>query len=200
LTVQELLFLALGFGLAVQHERMLIVFGILAAPVLCRLLADCWDQYEPDRDRLVPNASLIAISVCILVWVFPRQQLLLLQVEEKNPVKAVDFLDRSGLSGNMLNEYVYGGYLIWAAPQHKVFVDGRADIFEWTGVLEEYGKWATLQADPNLLLDKYQISLCVLSADSPMSRVLPLLPGWTKVYSDDLSVLFVRSAPLKPNS
>ena len=32
----------------------------------------------------------------------------------------------------MLNEYVYGGYLIWAAPENPVFVDGRADIFEWT--------------------------------------------------------------------
>jgi hypothetical protein len=105
----------------------------------------------------------------------------------------VDFINRSGLSGNMLNQYVYGGYLIWAAPRHKVFVDGRGDVFEWTGVLEEYGKWVTLQADPNILLNKYQIHFCLLPADAPMSNVLPLLPGWTKVYSDEMAVIWAKS-------
>jgi hypothetical protein len=94
----------------------------------------------------------------------------------------------------MLNEYVYGGYLIWAAPEHPVFVDGRADVFDWTGVLGEFGKWATLQSDPNELLDKYQVNFCLLGRDSPMARVLPLLPGWKTVYSDNLAVIVMRTA------
>jgi hypothetical protein len=193
LRLQELLFLAFGFGLAIQHERMLFVFGILAAPILCRLLADCWDRYEPDRDRPFVNAVVAAILLCVVVGFFPDRQQLASQVEQGNPVKAVDFINRSGLSGNMLNQYVYGGYLIWAAPRHKVFVDGRGDVFEWTGVLEEYGKWVTLQTDPNILLNKYQIHFCLLSADAPMSHVLQLLPGWTKIYSDEMAVIWAKS-------
>ncbi len=193
LTLQELIFLAFGFGLAVQHERMLFVFGILAAPILCRLLADCWDRYEPDRDRPLVNAIAIAVLFSVMVWFFPDRQELMLQVEKNNPVKAVNFIDRSRLSGNMFNEYVYGGYLIWAAPQHKVFVDGRGDVFEWTGVLQEYGKWMMVQADPNILLNKYQIHFCLLSTGAPMSHVLSLLPGWTKVYSDEMSVIWAKS-------
>jgi len=192
--VQELLFLAIGFGLALQHARMLFVFGILAAPILNRLLADCWDQYEPDRDRPVVNAIVIAILLCVVIKAFPDQQESRQQVEKNNPVKAVDFINRSGLAGNMLNDYGFGGYLIWAAPQHKVFVDGRADVFEWTGVLEEYRKWIALEADPNLLLEKYDIRFCLLSAGAPMSRVLPLLSGWTRGYSDEVSVVWVKSA------
>jgi hypothetical protein len=193
LTLQELVLLVFGFGLAVQHERMLFVFGILTAPIFCRVLADCWDRYEPDRDRPVMNAVVIAILLIVVVSFFPGPQQLTLQVEKNNPTKAVDFLNRSGLSGNMMNEYVYGGYLIWAAPGHKVFVDGRGDVFEWTGVLEEYGKWVTLQTDPNILLDKYQIQFCLLSAGSPMSAVLPRLPGWTQVYSDEIAVIWAKS-------
>ena len=193
LTLQELVLLAFGFGLAVQHERMLFAFGILAAPIFCRVLADCWDRYEPDRDRPVMNAVVIAILLSVVVWNFPDRQQLTLQVERNNPTKAVDFLNRSGLSGNMFNEYVYGGYLIWAAPRHKVFVDGRGDVFEWTGVLEEYGKWVTLQTDPNILLNKYQIQFCILSAGAPMSDVLPLLSGWTQVYSDEMAVIWSKS-------
>ena len=99
LRVQELLFLALGFGLALQHARMLFVFGILVAPILCRLLADSWDQYEPDRDRPVVNAVLIAILMCGVVKAFPDRQQLVQEVEKNNPVKGVDFIKSSGLAG-----------------------------------------------------------------------------------------------------
>ena len=94
----------------------------------------------------------------------------------------------------MLNDYTYGGYLIWAAPEHPVFVDGRSDVFEWTGVLAEFGRWAMLQSDPNTLLDKYNISFCVLARTSPMAHVLPLLPNWKTIYSDNMSTIFLRTS------
>jgi hypothetical protein len=112
-------------------------------------------------------------------------------VEEASPVKAVNFLREHHVAGHMLNEYVYGGYLIWAAPEYPVFVDGRADVFEWTGVLGDFGKWATLESDPHGLLDKYDIDFCLISREAPMARVLPLI-GWNPIYSDKLSVIFTR--------
>jgi hypothetical protein len=98
----------------------------------------------------------------------------------------------SHLSGRMLNEYVFGGYLIWAAPQFPVFVDGRGDVFEQTGVLGEFEQWATLQTEPRILLDKYQIDFCLLSRSSPMLFVLRLLPDWKATYSDNNSIIFMR--------
>ena len=95
----------------------------------------------------------------------------------------------------MLNAYTYGGYLIWAAPEYPVFVDGRADVFEWSGVLKEFGDWATLQSDPNSLLQKYKVNFCFLERTSAMAHVMPLLNGWKLVYSDDESVVFVRNTP-----
>jgi hypothetical protein len=197
LEVNELLLVSFGFGLAVLHQRMLFVFGLIAAPVLCRLLATAWDSYQPERDHPVLNAIIISSGLLIGFAAFPSSRELQDQVAKGNPVRAVDFVNRSGLHGNMLNEYVYGGYLIWAAPQHKVFVDGRGDVFEWTGVLRDYAQWANLKSDPNELLDKYHINFCVLARDSPMSRVLPLLAGWEKVYLDESSNIFARSGTLK---
>jgi hypothetical protein len=94
----------------------------------------------------------------------------------------------------MMNEYLYGGYLIWAAPEHPVFMDGRADVYEWTGVMAEYALWATLQADSNLLLDKYKVEFCLLSAQSPMTHVLRLMPNWKLAYADAQAVVFVRAS------
>jgi hypothetical protein len=129
----------------------------------------------------------------VAVWAFPNQRSLARQVEIQSPVNAVAFINEHRLSGRMLNEYVYGGYLIWAAPEHPVFVDGRADVFEWTGVFDDYGKWIMLQSDPNALLDKYKVDFCLLAQQSPMVRVLPLLRKWKVIYSDDRSVIFMRN-------
>ncbi|MGA1982190.1 MAG: hypothetical protein ABSG84_06930 [Acidobacteriaceae bacterium] len=192
----ELLLLALGAYLAATHERMLFVFGILAAPILSRVFAGSWDRYDARQDRPTPNLVLIAASLLVAFWAFPSRQNLTRQVEEQSPAKAVDFIHTHHLSGPMLNDWISGGYLIWAAPDHPVFIDGRADVFEWSGVMTEFGKWATLQSPPSALLDKYQINFCILSRDSSMAFVLPLLPNWSTVYSDDNAVIFVRIPPV----
>jgi hypothetical protein len=194
LLLHELLVLTLGIWLAVSHQRMLFVFGILVGPILSRLLAASWEGYNRERDRPAPNILFITASLLIAFWMFPDIRDLTRQVQEQSPVKAVAFI-KTHLSGRMLNDYAYGGYLIWAAPNQPVFIDGRADVFESTGVLNEFGKWATLQDDPETLLNKYQIDFCMLTRQSPMVHVLPLLPNWKLVYSDDLSVIFEHIAP-----
>jgi hypothetical protein len=189
----ELLMLTLGIGLAANHRRMVFVFGILAAPILSRLLSPLWDNYRAEQDRVLPNAVLIAASLLIVFWSFPSLQNLTRQVETQSPVKAVEFIRTHHLSGRMLNDYGYGGYLTWAAPEQPVFVYGGADLVDWAGVVDEFGKWATLQSDPNTLLDKYGINFCFLAKQSPMVRVLPLLHTWKAIYSDNSSVIFMRT-------
>lgn len=196
LFLEELLMLAAGTWLAISHQRMLFVFGILAAPVLSRLLSSCWEGYDAARDHPWPNALLIAISFLVLMRGFPSRQNLTQQVDDGSPVAAVRFLQDHHLFGPMLNDYVYGGYLIWAAPEHPVFIDGRGDVFEWTGVFAQFGKWATLQSNPNILLDKYSIHFCLLARTSPMAHVLPFLPNWKTVYSGNKSIIFVRTSDI----
>ena len=190
----ELLLLALGTWMGVSHIRTLFLFGILAAPVLSRQLSRAWDGYNAGEDRIWPNAVLIGIAFLAAFLAFPNQQNLQRQVEDVSPVKAVEFIKTSHLSGPMLNDYEFGGYLIWTAPEHPVFVDGRSDVYEWTGVLGEYLKWERLQSDPKTLLEKYKVNFCLLPPQSPMARVLPLLHEWKIVFSDDNAVIFERTA------
>lgn len=195
LHLEELLLLAASTWMALSHQRMVFAFGIIAAPIVSRLLAPIWDNYEPEKDRIAPNAVLFALVALVIIFAFPRKASLEKKIYENSPVRAVNYIQAHHLSGNMLNEYGEGGYLIWAMPQHPVFIDGRADIYEWSGVLEPFVRWETLRDDPNTLLDRYQIAFCLLERRSQMVRVMALLPGWQQVYSDDLSVIFVRSKP-----
>jgi hypothetical protein len=192
LRLEELLFLGLTFWFAVRHERMVFLFGILAAPVVCRLLADTWELYEFHRDRILPNAIAIALLLPVLALAFPGNAYLQQQVDKNHPANALAFIRKSGLTGNMLNDYVFGGYLIWAAPERKVFVDGRADVYDPAAVLAEYANWNAAKVDPEALLDKYDIRLCLLAHDNPMIRILSLRPGWKSAYSDDIVTVLVR--------
>jgi len=193
LWLDELLLLGIGFGMAIQHARLLFPFGILAAPILCRLLADTWDGYKPERDFRTANAVFMAVFIGILIRAFPREPALVQQLRANSPTAAVEFIRRSGLNGPMVNEYEWGGYLIWALPEQKVFIDGRSDVFEWTGVLGEFGRWALLEEDPRILLDKYQVQYCLIRKTAPMAAVLPYVPGWKNAYRDSVSVIFTRN-------
>lgn len=198
LFLHELVALVIGTWLAVDHQRLVFVFGILAAPVLSRLFSASWDTYAAEQDRPLLNAVFLAASLLAAFWGFPSYRYLATQVDQHSPVRAIEFIQTHHLSGHMLNEYVYGGYLIWAAPDHPVFIDGRSDVFEWTGVFSKFAGWATLQSDPNQLLDTYGISFCLLARNSPMVHVLSLLHNWKVAYSDNVAVIFVR-VPFGPD-
>jgi hypothetical protein len=192
---EELILLAAGVWLAGSHDRMLFVFGIFAAPILTRMLAGSWDNYDAATDRIAPNAVLIGLAIAVSWLAFPGAPNLTRQIEAKSPVKAVQFIHSHHLAGPMLNDYNDGGYLIWAMPEHPVFIDGRGDVFEWAGVLQQFGDWANLNSDPDALLDTYQIQFCLLAQGMPEARVLPLLHTWKVIYSDDLNVILVRTTP-----
>ena len=190
----EVLILALATWMATGHQRLLFPFGILIAPVLSRVLSVPWMDYDPNQDRPLPNAVLIAASLLFAVWVFPSPRNLEAQVEHSSPVKAVRFLKANHIPGPMLNEWVDGGYLVWAAPEYPDFIDGRGDVFDLAGVTNDFGKWALLQAPPSDLLNKYHINFCLLPHTSSMAFVMPLLPGWKAIYSDDTETIFVRTS------
>jgi hypothetical protein len=192
LHIHELLLLAVFFYFASRHERMEFPFGILAAPILCRLLADAWDRYDPEHDWILPNAAFMLLGAAAVALAFPSSRALAGQVNKANPVKAVEFIQHSGLSGRMLNDYGYGGYLIWAAPERPVFIDGRADVYQPAGVLADYMSFMRLDADPQSFLSKYRIDYCLFAPGERIARVLPLIPGWKKIYSDETAVILAR--------
>ena len=191
LPLRDFLLTVMAFGLAIRHARMMILFGIIVSPILCRLVSPPIGN-DRRQEHPVANAALISGFLAAIIWAFPSPAGIQRQIRSANPAGAVDYIRRSKLAGPMLNAYIYGGYLIWALPEERVFIDGRADVFDWTGVFAEYGRWATLTEDPNVLLNKYRIRFCLFPGSSPMLHVLQYLPGWHRVYSDEVAVIYAR--------
>jgi len=200
LRLDELALLLVGLHLTVQHSRMLFVFGVIAAPIFCRLVSDLWRAYDERRDYPRLNAAMIAGGLAMAAIGFPSATEIEKQVEKHNPIEAVSYIREEGIGGRMLNHYAWGGYLIWALPEQKVFIDGRTDIFDWTGVLGDYMRWWGIREEPLKLLEDYEIDYCLLSRNTPVARLLRLTPQWREVYSDDKAAVFVREPSLAQES
>lgn len=193
----ELILLAVAFYLAASHIRMLFLVAIIAAPVLSRMLSGTWDSWSLTTDRWRPNAVMIAAAIAIMVYSFPTRSELNDSVRNNNPDRAISYIRAHNLSGRMFNEYALGGYFIWAMPERKVFIDGRSDLYEWTGVWKDFARLMKLDENPQAILDRYQVTYCVLRKGSYLVNVLPYA-GFRQVYQDDVVALFTRNSPDAP--
>ena len=111
-------------------------------------------------------------------------------VKSYYPVGAVDYLVENGKTGNVLNDYGWGGYLDWRLRENKVFIDGRADFFpqdlfdQWLGLIGAKPGW---QAG----MEEFNIQFIMLPPDMPIVDQASA-NGWTTVYRDNVSVLLEK--------
>jgi hypothetical protein len=95
-------------------------------------------------------------------------------------------------SGRLLNDYGWGGYLVWALwPREHVFIDGRADVYG-ESVMRQYADLVGLAPGWRAQLDARDVRRVLLSPRTPLVEALRLLPQWRVVHEDDVSVLLVR--------
>jgi hypothetical protein len=67
-------------------------------------------------------------------------------VRNNFPVDAVHYLDTHSVLGPTYSRYEFGGSLLWAGrPQHKALSDGRAEVYERTGVFKDQAAFVNVQ-------------------------------------------------------
>jgi hypothetical protein len=191
--LEELVLFLAGVFAACMHVRFVLIFVPFSAPLFALILARGIHPYEPTKDKYPLNAILMGLVVAVVIWYFPSRARIDKIMREKWPVRAVDYVKTHSVPGPMYNTYGYGGYLIWQlSGQNKVFIDGRGDIYERMGVFADYLTISRLGVAAPYLLDAYGIQSCLIDHDEPLRTLLDVSPGWQRVYSDNVSVLFVR--------
>ncbi len=155
--------------------------------------------YEARKDRFVLNAALMAVVAFGVVRYFPSRAQLERIVSEKWPVDAVEYLNTHEVPEPMYNAYGFGGYLVWTrGPEHKVFIDGRADVYERGGVFADYLHISRLEPGALSVLRNYGIRSCLINRDEALGTLLAASPDWKRVYSDSVAALYVHQGGWRP--
>ncbi|MHC9543627.1 MAG: hypothetical protein AB9903_29295 [Vulcanimicrobiota bacterium] len=111
------------------------------------------------------------------------------------PQKEVSFMKKYHLPGPIFNDYLSGGYLIWAAwPEYKVFVDPRQAPFMDT-VLPDYFNFIDHPSVEKLteLNEKYPFKTALIHWNELMTiSIFAQSSLWRLVYFDKNAAVFVH--------
>lgn len=191
-----------GAAMACLHVRFILLFVPFCVPLLATVAARWTPHYDRARDKYVLNAAIMGCVLAAMVHYFPSKALLDEKIAEHFPSRAVEYIRQHSTPGPMFNNYGFGGYLIWSlGPEHKVFIDGRSEVYEKGGVLADYFHIMEIRPGALTLLRNYGIQSCLIERQTPLATILSNLPDWQEVYSDSTTALFVRrKVPVPPGS
>ena len=172
------------------YVRFLILLGVVLAPILAKTL-DFVPPYRAELDTPVLNCFAILLMIVGVAHYWPRETQLQNTVDEWYPHQAVSYLQAQSVTGSVVNYYIWGGYINWKDPNLKIFIDGRADIFEYGGVFGDYLSLLQLE-EPERILDRYHAQYVLMPHHEPLTYALEHDPKWKTVYSDRACVLLER--------
>ncbi len=176
-----------------MHRRLVVVFALVAAPLLAQMLVRWLPDYRPEKDHPLLNAALLLLIAVGVVGLFPSQEKLENVLGSVYPRGAAKYLGQHPVHACLFNEISWGGYLIWeGGRKQEVFIDGRLEIYEGSGVLRDYIHLTGVGSDVRMLLKKYGVEACLLRRSASLATYLSALPEWECVYHDELSSLYVK--------
>lgn len=191
--LHEVLFLLIAFYSAMTYARFLFLAAIMVTPLLASEISLHGFGGEATADKPALNLALMAGMLAMILWQVPSKADLSAGIAAEYPVAGLHSLDTIPAGSRVLNDYDWGGYLIWNARQTPVFVDSRVDIFEYGGVFADYLDIMGMK-DALELLQKYHIEYVFYARKKPLTYLLRHSPGWQVIYEDNVAVLFERTS------
>ncbi len=177
--------------LALRSIRHFPLFILLSLPFYARSLEHYLDKY---KKYFLDNTNLAFLISFLGILSFSSFALKVSQngfkqitqetaYYEEYPQKALDFIERKSLKGNILAEYEWGGFIAWYKPNIKVFIDGRMP--SWKGVLKDF---VLIRRHANQsIIQKYQVKYLLLNTKEYYS-----FPKWQIIYKDNISILLAK--------
>ena len=187
---------------ALVHARHVVLVGFVAPLLLAPVLAPHFrrafgDPRTAPIDRAMvelakpANATGIVIaSVALLAVSAWGLRSSAIRPIIAMPERALATAAANHVEGPVLNDWNFGGYLMFRGV--KPFIDGRYLPYGDPFVRRFYE--ATRVPDGRLprLLSEYGITWTLLTPEYPAVLLLDHLPGWRRLYADDVAVVHVR--------
>jgi len=175
------------FALAqVRHSDLLAVLAplYLAAPLARQFCG-------PAKGNSAESTPVGLAVLAVVIMATAVTQVRDVRPAARNTPKAA--VAGAGLAetGRVLNDYSFGGYLVFAGI--PTFIDGRSELYG-APFIARFNRALSLAdlGDFLKLLDDYKIDATLLEPNTPAIALLDRLPDWQRVYNDDVAVVHKR--------
>ena len=181
-----------GAYLMFSHVRFIPLFFLLSYP----FAFDGLKRFE--SAKLTKVLMLLLLLLVAIGFYSSVKRLNVGFTYDRNhyPDALCTFIRHTGIRGNMLDLYGYGGFIIWNNwPDIKVFIDGRTPTLH-TG--RDYLLFDRALRNPKTfwrLVWQYRITSVLIRKKHFLATYLMKDPYWVLVCFDRKNVLFVRKEP-----
>jgi len=182
------LLLLLGLAwLALIHARHQMLLGVTAPILFAPFLAKTW----PAKGQIHPPLFGATAALSLVVLIAARLMVPVARGDDPmSPVSALAHVPQSLRQMPVLNEYGFGGYLIWNGV--KVYIDSRADLYG-DNFLRDYSNIISPDRDAlAAAITARRIGWTIFPQGSPVIKLMDGMPGWRRFHSDKLAVVHVR--------
>lgn len=187
----------LACGALLRWGRFAPVFAILMAPIVARAFAGRSDELIARGKIRFACVALVLVEVIACVNHFPHSSMTFEEWLNRNgpdapgyPTAAAAFVKTHvpPVTGRLVNEFSWGGYLAWRLPEFQVFSDGRTQLYSsdfwktaWLGdAAHKRAAVRALPADAAIVPVRRSAYFEVLRED-----------GWTVAFEDDRARVLV---------
>jgi hypothetical protein len=194
---------------ALRSGRNVPFFVLVAIPLLAEhawdwLTSQPWGRWlmAPEKReagaqatlKVVLNIALLVVAPLALAGLRVQRNVIGQSTVEaqKFPTAAIDFIRAHQLPQPIYNDYGWGGYLIWKlAPDYRVYIDGRADVYG-DAFMEEFLATQAGQTNWQESLNKHGVRTVLINPDTGLASLLRQDHEWQKVFEDQKSVVFTK--------
>jgi hypothetical protein len=207
-SLPRLFVICAGTAFALVAVRNTALFGLTALPVVALHIDALWRRM-PDPGGIRGRFEATAGKAATLVWTVPTGLLMLALalghgragsfelIQDRFdaavfPVAAVGKARKEHLQGHLFSEFAWGGYVDYAWPEQKVFIDGGTDFFG-EELFREYSKIVRMRPGWRGLLAKWDITLLLLPREGSLTHEAVRDGRWRTWYCDSLAVVLQRT-------
>jgi hypothetical protein len=192
----ELAFVGAAVALGFLYVRTLPIAAVALAPMAAAALqchrgtpAGSFALGRSGRRAIVGLAVVVAALVAVLAPTVPHYS-------EDAPIAASRALDSLPGRAKVINEYSWGGWLLWTAPDTSPAIDGRTEIYS-VAYLRRYLAALGMRPGWQDTVGGLDADAAWLSTDTPLVSGLRDVLHWTQIYSDGRSVILVPTGNLR---
>jgi hypothetical protein len=178
---------------AATAARNVAFFAVVAAPVLSMLWAS--DTLRRSYHRSATAAGYVLISAAVVAAVFfvSRHWQGTGARLGWRPLSSEILQAVRQCPDPMFNHMENGGYLTWAVPEKRVFVDSRVDVFPVDFLLRS--RAADLEGEYRTLFHEYGIRCALVAKTAPLHKVLLQDASMAVTFADPSYSVFARVSP-----